>query len=400
MSLQAKLSRKIENARKRNAKKVLQFFPEKEPCLSCCQYVVAGLMGLSCYFSSHAQCSLYSSGDSSLLDGTMMSEAQSGKHRPVSTFHAGVTMSLRWGIQMTMHVYSSMMMILVPPFFRSGQWPWGIIHWCCACYLEQRGIWTSASSNVAPSSGNSDSQLNFPNTFDDAWSKRDINDGLNLSTFSLEEEVQLDLLETLKSLRRPMIAYDEVMNRAIRSCSRGHSFRDIPISSCKTVMGNFRDCVDFEGWPPCWSSFISCNQTATLMLFISEPMLSLILSNWDKNYIFHDPDNSDVNPFARPSGSVLGDINTGKSYLKTYDLLIKKPGDILLPCVLAIDKTICNIGGGGKLSLEPIVVSYGLIAHDMRKTPAAMRVLGFINTTPFKERAFQPGEVRPNTPHL
>jgi hypothetical protein len=58
------------------------------------------------------------------------------------------------------------------------------------------------------------------------------------------------------------------------------------------------------------------------MLFISEPMLSLILSNWDKNYIFHDPDNPDVNPFARPSGSVLGDINTGKSYLKTYDLLI------------------------------------------------------------------------------
>ena len=163
-------------------------------------------------------------------------------------------------------------------FFRSGQWPWGIIHWCCECYLEQRGIWTSASSNVAPSSGNSDSQLNFPNTFDDAWSKRDINDGLNLSTFSLEEEVQLDLLETLKSLRCPMIAYDEVMKRAVRSCSRGHSFRDIPISSCKTVMGNFRDCVDFEGWPPCWSSFISRNQTATLMLFISEPMLSLIVS--------------------------------------------------------------------------------------------------------------------------
>jgi hypothetical protein len=68
--------------------------------------------------------------------------------------------------------------------------------------------------------------------------------------------------------------------------------------------------------------------------------------------------------------------------------------------VLAIDKTICNISGGGKLSLEPIVVSYGLIAHDIRKTPAAMRVLGFINTTPFKERAFQPKEVRPDTPHL
>ncbi len=47
----------------------------------------------------------------------------------------------------------------------------------------------------------------------------------------------------------------------------------------------------------------------------------------------------------RTTISVLGDINTGKSYLKTYDLLIKKPEDMLLPCVFAIDKTICDIGG-------------------------------------------------------
>ena len=94
----------------------------------------------------------------------------------------------------------------------------------------------------------------------------------------------------------------------------------------------------------------------------------------------------------------MGDINTGKSYLKTYDLLVKKAEDMLLPCVLAIDKTTCYIGGGGRLSLEPIIVSYGLMRHDIRKTPAVMRVLGFINTTPEKERPFPPGEDRPETP--
>jgi hypothetical protein len=36
--------------------------------------------------------------------------------------------------------------------------------------------------------------------------------------------------------------------------------------------------------------------------------------------------------------------------------------------------------------------------HDIRKTPAAMRVLGFINTTPGHERDFAPGVVRPDTP--
>ncbi|KAI2511579.1 hypothetical protein MHU86_2833 [Fragilaria crotonensis] len=168
-------------------------------------------------------------------------------------------------------------------------------------------------------------------------------------------------------------------------------------------MDKFRDCVDFEGLMPMLKQLYLpySNCYVDVVYFSAHAVFNSLLScaelNRDKNYIFHDPDNLDVNPFERPSGSVLGDINTGRSYLKTYDLLIKKPEDMLLPCVFAIDKTTCDIGGGGKLSLEPIVISYGLMAHDICKTSAAMRVLGFINTTPVKERAFQPGKVRPNT---
>ena len=83
MSLQAKLSRKVDNARKRNAKKVLMPSPEKEQCLSCGRYVVAGPMGLSRqHLSSHPQCSFEYSGDPRLLDGVMSNEAQStGEHR-------------------------------------------------------------------------------------------------------------------------------------------------------------------------------------------------------------------------------------------------------------------------------------------------------------------------------
>ena len=404
MSLQAKLSRKIENARKRNAKKVLLSSPEKEQCLSCGRYVVAGSMGLSRHFSSHPQCSLDYSGDPSLLDGTMMNKTQSGMHRPISTFHAGVS--------------------YVPPSGKSNNYarlPVDDDDFGTSTFSDldddREELFTDAvdatlnneesehpDSNVAPFSDNSASPLTLPNTFDDAWSKRDDDDGLNLSAFSLEEEVQVDLLQTLKRLRCPMIAFDEVMKWAVRSCSRGHTFRDIPISSRKTVMGKLRNRVDFEGLTPMlkqlYLPYSNCH--VDVVYFSAHAVFNSFLScaelNRDKNYIFHDPDNPDVNPFARPCGSVLGDINTGKSYLKTYDLLIKKPEDMLLPCVFAIDKTTCDIGGGGKLSLEPIVVSYGLMAHDIRKTPAAMRVLGFINTTPVKERAFQPGEVRPNTP--
>ena len=195
-----------------------------------------------------------------------------------------------------------------------------------------------------------------------------------------------------------MIAYDEVMKWAVRSCSRGHSFHDLPISSRKTVVDKLRDRVDYEGLSPivkqlylpysnCTVEFVYFNAHAVFSSFLSCPDL-----NRDENYIFHDPENPDVDPFARPSGLVLGDINTGRSYLKTYDLLVKKAEDMLLPCVLAIDKTTCDIGGGGKLSLEPIVISYGLMKHNVRKTPAAMRVLGFINNTPIKQRSFQGGD--------
>ena len=58
---------------------------------------------------------------------------------------------------------------------------------------------------------------------------------------------------------------------------------------------------------------------------------------------------------------IISDINTGALYLKTYDALIKNvEEDMLLPCTLAINKTRYNVRGGGRLLLEPIVISYGL----------------------------------------
>ena len=119
-----------------------------------------------------------------------------------------------------------------------------------------------------------------------------------------------------------MIAYDEVMKWAIRSCFRGHSFHHIPISSRKTAMGKFHDRVDFEGlttrlkqlYLPYSNCYVDVVYFSARAVFNS--LLSCAELNRDENYISHDPDNPDVNPFAQPSGLVLGDINTDKSYLK------------------------------------------------------------------------------------
>ena len=58
MSLQSQVSRGIDNARKRDARKRLLLSPEKEQCPSCGRSVISGPMGLSRHFSNFPQCSL------------------------------------------------------------------------------------------------------------------------------------------------------------------------------------------------------------------------------------------------------------------------------------------------------------------------------------------------------
>ncbi|KAI2495582.1 hypothetical protein MHU86_18941 [Fragilaria crotonensis] len=172
----------------------------------------------------------------------------------------------------------------------------------------------SSETNVDISSEDSDEPAtNVPIFHGVSPLESEVNGGLDGALFSLEEEVQVDLLRTLQRLKCPMIAYDEL-----------------------------RDRVDYEGLSPivkhlylpysnCTVDVVYFNAHAVFNSFLSCPDL-----NRDENYIFHDPEKPDVDPFARPSGLVLGDINSGRSYLKTYDLLVKKAEDMLLPvCLLS-----------------------------------------------------------------
>jgi hypothetical protein len=57
---------------------------------------------------------------------------------------------------------------------------------------------------------------------------------------------------------------------------------------------------------------------------------------------------------------------------------VKKVGvDIILPTILAMDKT--HIDLAGHLQMEPITMLHGLLKHGMRSKPIAMRILGYIN---------------------
>ena len=85
-------------------------------------------------------------------------------------------------------------------------------------------------------------------------------------------------------------------------------------------------------------------------------------------------------PFVAPTinDPNIGDIHTGRCYRETYEKLVKRKGvDIVFPSVLAMDKT--HIDAPGRLQMEPITISHGLLKHSVRRLPIAMRILGYVN---------------------
>ena len=120
-------------------------------------------------------------------------------------------------------------------------------------------------------------------------------------------------------------------------------------------------------------------RTVSMIYFDACKVFASLLScptlNQDANYFFDDA----KDPFIAPQASSdIGNIHTGHCYRKTYEALIKKFGiDMLLPCVIAMDKT--HIDMAGWLQMEPITISHGLLNHIMHRLPSAMRIPGYIN---------------------
>ncbi len=121
-------------------------------------------------------------------------------------------------------------------------------------------------------------------------------------------------------------------------------------------------------------------RTVSVVYFDASEVITSLLScptlNKYECLLFDDA----KNPFVAPSGrlSHAGDISTGRCYRKTYKALVKNKGvDIILSSILAMDKTHINMAG--RLLMEPITISHGLLKHTVRRQAIAMRILGYIN---------------------
>ncbi|KAI2492029.1 hypothetical protein MHU86_22525 [Fragilaria crotonensis] len=327
------------------------FSPEKDQCTYCGRVVVAGPMGLSRHLARNPDCQ---------LEYSMEHNASRCQQSPTGLLHDTEDFSINEPVDddfAISHDYSYDEHIIIPHAecvvpesfnLPTVECP-PIVPALPACQLTQ------PATNLG-ADGCADTSIL------DAYVARSesLNDGLSLSLFSVEEKVQVDLLQTLKRLRAPMIAYDEIMRWAVRSSLQGHIFRDVPLSSRKTVVEKLKVRVDLDSLRPVVKELYLpySKRFVEVVYFSAHAIFGSFLScselNQDQNYIFNDENNPNCNPFAKPNGAMISDINTGRCYLRTYDQLVKNPEDMLLPCILAIDKTTCDIVAEGVCHWNPL----------------------------------------------
>ena len=207
-----------------------------------------------------------------------------------------------------------------------------------------------------------------------------MDDNLHLNKFSTQEMVQVDLLRTLKRLKAPLKTFKEVLDWADRANVAGYHF-SAGVPTRKTLISKLQEMTHLSKLKPQAKKLqlphskkvveiVYFNANAIMSSFLSCPLL-----NRDENYLFNG--NSPTSP-PNPKPNFIGDLNTSVNYIQTHALLIKNPGkEVLLPCVLAMDKT--HIDTYGRLRMEPVTISYGLMKHSIRSSPIAMRILGYIN---------------------
>ncbi len=149
---------------------------------------------------------------------------------------------------------------------------------------------------------------------------------LDLDKFSQEENVRIQLLQCLNELRAPLNAFTAVLNWAAKANDCGYFFKVGVQPSREKMIQKLYARYDMKGLIPKEKQLYLpySKRTVSMVYFDASEVFASLLScptlNKDELYMFHDKQD----PFAKLCvASDLGDVNTGRCYLKTYD---KKEG--------------------------------------------------------------------------
>ena len=213
-------------------------------------------------------------------------------------------------------------------------------------------------------------------------------DEFGLDRYSIEDRMQLELLHILKSHRLPLNTFAPTLAFAIKLNALGVSLEHAP-KTRKTIIAKLFKHFNMEAMAPRQKACMlpMGNKAVNVVFFNARAVFASLLScpflNQDHKYMFRDATDIFLPPCET---NEVSDINTGSIYRATYAKLVKDPGtDVLLPVIMGLDKT--HIDASSRLQMEPLTMSHGLLKHEFRSQPSAMRILGYINLSPVHYRA-------------
>ena len=170
---------------------------------------------------------------------------------------------------------------------------------------------------------------------------------VELDRFSGEEKVHIELLHLLKELKAPLKAFSGILNWAAKANGQGQIFHPHCQPSCCRIVHNLYCRYNMKGLIPKEKLFYLpySRWTVPMIYFDASEVFASLLScpllNRDENYLFNLPEKD---PFiGSPKSSIIGDINTGQCYRKTYKAMVKNPDvDMILPTIVVIITTFSD----------------------------------------------------------
>lgn len=192
----------------------------------------------------------------------------------------------------------------------------------------------------------------------------------------------LNLMRLLRQTKASLDTYDSVMEWHLKSTGKMHPHESLgQHANFRTRQSLFKDLRER------YNMSENYNNNSKIILPCSRARVNIVWTDAKKaiqslltdpriranDYIFEGND-----PFAPPTESnVIGDLHTGRAYIKTYDELIERPNEqILLPVIFYIDGAAT--GQFSDHEITAVKISLGIFTRKARDNPHFWRTIGYI----------------------
>ena len=204
-------------------------------------------------------------------------------------------------------------------------------------------------------------------------------DFLNLSK---QDKTQIRLLSILKDKKTHMNAYGDVLEWHLKEkgvlqendrLGDAHGYQ-----GRKTLLARLSTRYNLDAMKikkekirlPSSKAVVTipcCDAKDCIVSLLTDPRMR------DEDYLFFDDD-----PMAPPPDKipVLKDLNTGEAYLQSYEKLITKANQVLLPVIMYIDGAVT--GTFSDLPITALKISLGIHCRQARDKEKCWRELGFV----------------------